>query len=58
MFDPRHPSVEHDLSLVNLSISLLEDLVQQTGHKPLKDLRDACQELLGYACALSPGAGV
>lgn len=58
MFEPCHTSVEHDLSLVNLSISLLEDLIDQTGHEPLKDLRDACQELLCYACALSPRAVV
>jgi hypothetical protein len=51
MFEPCHASVEHDLSLVNLSISLLEDLIQQTGRQPLKDLRDACEELLRYACA-------
>lgn len=56
MFEPGHASVEQDLSLVNLSISLLGDLIQQTGHKPLKDLRDACEELLRYACALSPRA--
>ncbi|KIW72367.1 hypothetical protein, variant 2 [Phialophora macrospora] len=58
MFEPCHASVEHDLSLVNLSISLLEDLIQQTGHEPLKDLRDACEELLHYAYALSPRADV
>ena len=54
MFEPCHASVEHDLLLVNLSISLLEDLIHQTGHEPLKDLRGACEELLRYACALSP----
>ena len=58
MFEPCHASVEHDLSLVNLSISLLEDLIQQTGHEPLKDLRDACEELMRYAYALSPKADV
>ncbi|OQV08766.1 Fungal specific transcription factor domain-containing protein [Cladophialophora immunda] len=54
MFEPCHASMEHDLALVNLSIALLEDLIQQTEHQPLKDLRDACEELLRYACALSP----
>lgn len=54
MFDPCHGSVQPDRSLVNLSFSLLDDLIQQTGHKPLKDLRDACDELLRYACALAP----
>ena len=54
MFDPCHASVEQDLILVNLSISLLEDLIQQTRHEPLQNLRDACEELLGYACALLP----
>ncbi|KAI1624596.1 fungal-specific transcription factor domain-containing protein [Exophiala viscosa] len=58
LFEPFHASVEDDLSLVNLSISLLEDLIQQTGHEPLKDLRDACEELLCYACALLPMANV
>ena len=58
MFEPCHASVEHDLSLVNLSISLLESLIEQTGHEPLKDLRVACEELLRYACALLPRADV
>ena len=58
MFQPCHTSVEQDLSLVNLSISLSEDLIQQAGHEPLNDLRDACEELLRYACALSPRADV
>lgn len=58
MFEPCHASVEHDRPLVNLSISLLEDLIQQTGRKPLTDLRDACEELLRYARALSPRADV
>lgn len=58
MFEPCHASVEEDLSLVNLSISLLGDLIQQTGHEPLKDLRDACEELLQYAYSLSPTVGV
>jgi hypothetical protein len=56
MFEPCHADVEHDLSLVTLSISLLEDLIQQTGHKPLEDLRDTCAELLRYAYALSLSA--
>lgn len=58
MFHPYHARVEHDRSLVTLSISLLGDLIQQTGLKPLKDLQGACEELLDYACALSPGVGV
>jgi hypothetical protein len=58
MFEPSHTRVEHDLSLVNLSISVLEDLIQQTGHQPLKDLRDACEELMCYAYALSLRADV
>lgn len=58
MFDPFHASVEHDLSLVNLSISLLEDLIQQTGQQSMKDLRDSCEELLRYACALLPAIDV
>ncbi|KAH7139866.1 hypothetical protein B0J13DRAFT_586393 [Dactylonectria estremocensis] len=58
MFEPCHASVEHDLSLVNLSVSLLEDLIQQTEHEPLKDLRDACEKLLRYAYALSSRANV
>jgi len=58
MFDPCHENVELDLSLVNMSISLLQDLAQQTGHEPLKDLQDACEELLCYACAISPKAEV
>lgn len=58
MFDPYHSSVDQDMSLVNLSISLLEDLIQKTGQGSLKDLRNACEELLCYACALSPRADV
>ncbi|KAB5546818.1 hypothetical protein GE09DRAFT_1204699 [Coniochaeta sp. 2T2.1] len=58
MFEPSHVCVEQDLSLVKLSISLLEELIQQTGHKPLEHLRDACEELLRYACALTPWADI
>lgn len=58
MFNPCHASVEDDQSLVDFSISLLEDLIQQTGHEPLRHLRDACEELLRYARALSPRADV
>ncbi|KIW38628.1 uncharacterized protein PV06_09580 [Exophiala oligosperma] len=54
MFKPYHAAVEYDKSLVNLSISLLDDLIHQTGHKPLKDLQGACEELLSYARELSP----
>ncbi len=54
MFEPYHASVEQDWTLMTLSISLLEDLIKQTGHEPLRDLRDACEELLRYARTLSP----
>jgi hypothetical protein len=55
MFDPFHANVDYDQSLVRLCISLLEDLIQQTAHEPLKKLRNACEELLQYALAVSPG---
>lgn len=58
MFQPYHANLEHDLSLVHLSIPLLEDLVQRTGNEPLKTLQDACKELLHYACTLSPRTAV
>ncbi|KIW84453.1 hypothetical protein Z517_03703 [Fonsecaea pedrosoi CBS 271.37] len=54
MFEPGHPGVHHDLALVNHSFALLDELIRQTGRKALGDLRDACEELLRYACALSP----
>ena len=54
MFDPYHPQVKQDVSLINLSISLLEDLIQQSGNDNLRNIHSACKELLSYATILSP----
>lgn len=54
MFFPRHGEVEHDKYLADMSLSFLDEMVQQVRYEPLKKARDVCKELMRYAHAVSP----
>ncbi|KAL2831003.1 fungal-specific transcription factor domain-containing protein [Aspergillus pseudoustus] len=53
MLHPNHETLEYDQSIAELSLLLLEEMIQQEPYEPLRKVRNACSELLQLASRIS-----
>lgn len=53
MLQPNHEVFEHDQYLAELSLLLLDQMIQQDPYEGLKTMRSACKELLQLSYNIS-----